>query len=451
MENDRITADHLSALIPERGWRGIHDRVAALIDGGDLAPGARLPTVRDLADVLAVAPSTVAEAWTVLRRGGYLQTRRRGGTVVAGSAGASGPGAEPGGWASIDLLHARPDPAFLPDPAAALIASLQPDRRLFGAETITTSLRAAAAARWPFDATDFTALPPGFPSLRLVLTALSARVVAVEEPSYLRVVALRDETDVTVIPVGSDARGPRPDSLAAALDRGADAVVLQPHHAIPDGRSLTRGRRDEVAEVLRERAQTPWLIEERPHAGLAEHWSEPVSLGQLLPERTVQLAHFWRAFGADLPVSVAGGAREPLTRIAERQRRTGVRVAPLIQTALARLLDDAGAQSRTRAAAVAYARRRAALAKALTARGLRDEAHGGLFAWLPVADEQRAVDELAAGGIAVTAGGDSWISPAPPRHLRVSATRLPDDAGRIGELAAAIEIAVSGGSPVDRE
>jgi DNA-binding transcriptional regulator YhcF (GntR family) len=58
----------------------------AVIDAvrdGRLVPGSRLPTVRDLAVELGLAPNTVARAYRELETAGILETRGRQGTFVA--------------------------------------------------------------------------------------------------------------------------------------------------------------------------------------------------------------------------------------------------------------------------------------------------------------------------------------------------------------------------------
>jgi DNA-binding transcriptional regulator YhcF (GntR family) len=58
-------------------------QVAASIDGGELSPGDRLPTIRSLAADLGLAPGTVAKAYAELERAGWLHGQGRRGTVVA--------------------------------------------------------------------------------------------------------------------------------------------------------------------------------------------------------------------------------------------------------------------------------------------------------------------------------------------------------------------------------
>jgi DNA-binding transcriptional regulator YhcF (GntR family) len=50
---------------------------------GELSPGERLPSVRELADSLAVAPMTVALVYRGLREAGLIETRRGRGSFVA--------------------------------------------------------------------------------------------------------------------------------------------------------------------------------------------------------------------------------------------------------------------------------------------------------------------------------------------------------------------------------
>ena len=62
-------------------------RVAVIdaVRDGRLAAGTRLPTVRELAAELGLAPNTVARAYRELEGAGIVETRRRWGTFVARS------------------------------------------------------------------------------------------------------------------------------------------------------------------------------------------------------------------------------------------------------------------------------------------------------------------------------------------------------------------------------
>lgn len=66
-------------------YEQIRAQVSSLIALGTLAPGTRLPTVRSLAADLGIAAGTVARAYRELEQSGLVETRRRNGTVVAGT------------------------------------------------------------------------------------------------------------------------------------------------------------------------------------------------------------------------------------------------------------------------------------------------------------------------------------------------------------------------------
>jgi GntR family transcriptional regulator / MocR family aminotransferase len=66
-------------------------RLRADIQSGRLGPGARLPSSRYLADLAGTARGTVVAALDQLQAEGYLVTRSRSGTFVAGRAAATSP------------------------------------------------------------------------------------------------------------------------------------------------------------------------------------------------------------------------------------------------------------------------------------------------------------------------------------------------------------------------
>jgi DNA-binding transcriptional regulator YhcF (GntR family) len=53
------------------------------VRSGELAAGARLPTVRSLAEELGLAANTVAKAYRMLEEDGILETRGRNGSFVS--------------------------------------------------------------------------------------------------------------------------------------------------------------------------------------------------------------------------------------------------------------------------------------------------------------------------------------------------------------------------------
>ena len=66
-------------------YRQLVGQVERLVAGGQLAAGDELPSVRDVAEQLAVNPMTVSKAYGLLEMAGLLERRRGLGMVVAES------------------------------------------------------------------------------------------------------------------------------------------------------------------------------------------------------------------------------------------------------------------------------------------------------------------------------------------------------------------------------
>jgi GntR family transcriptional regulator len=76
-----LEVDPDAALPP---YEQLRQQITALVLGGALAPGDRLPAIRQLAKDLGLAGGTVARAYRELEADGVVSTHGRHGTVVAG-------------------------------------------------------------------------------------------------------------------------------------------------------------------------------------------------------------------------------------------------------------------------------------------------------------------------------------------------------------------------------
>lgn len=76
-----ITVDAGSPVPP---YEQVREQVRAQVEAGQLAPGTKLPTVRQLAADLGLAANTVARAYRELEALGVIETRGRAGSVVRG-------------------------------------------------------------------------------------------------------------------------------------------------------------------------------------------------------------------------------------------------------------------------------------------------------------------------------------------------------------------------------
>jgi len=74
---------HIQPAAPEPIYRQIMAQLRRLIASGQLAPGALLPSVRDVAGGHAINPMTVSRAYGLLENEGVLERQRGKGMVVA--------------------------------------------------------------------------------------------------------------------------------------------------------------------------------------------------------------------------------------------------------------------------------------------------------------------------------------------------------------------------------
>lgn len=77
-----LTVDPRSPVPP---FEQLRVQLLEQVQSGELAFGAKLPTVRRLAEDLGLAPGTVARTYRELEQNGIIQTRGRNGTFVAWS------------------------------------------------------------------------------------------------------------------------------------------------------------------------------------------------------------------------------------------------------------------------------------------------------------------------------------------------------------------------------
>ena len=73
---------------PEPIYRQLVEQVRRLVAAGQMAPGDALPSVREVAQALALNPMTVSKAYNLLEMEGLLARRRGLGMMVAERSGA---------------------------------------------------------------------------------------------------------------------------------------------------------------------------------------------------------------------------------------------------------------------------------------------------------------------------------------------------------------------------
>lgn len=425
--------DLVSEIGPGAGAAAIAATIEAAIADARLAPGERLPAVRELAAELAVSPATVAAAYRTLGRRGLVGANRRRGTIVATQPPLRVRAGVPLPPNTHDLASGNPDPALLP-PLGPVLARLAPEHKLYGGPVKLEALVRLAAADFGADDIDGDVAIVGG-ALDGIERVLQTQLrpgdrVVVEDPCWPRITDLLRALGFEPEPAEVDRRGLVPAALERALRRGAKAVIVTPRGQNPTGAALDAARSEQLLGVLG-RYPSVLVVEDdyvaavagAPYLGVhgsSMHWVVMRSLSKVL--------------GPDLRIALASGDPLTISRVEGRQLLGPGWVSHLLQQTAAQLLSSAATRRLLARAARTYAERRAALVGALDSHGIASHGDTGLGVWVPLTDEAAAGQGLLERGWAVSPG-ERYRFQSPP-GIRITTTDLgPREAER---LAAAL-------------
>ncbi|MFE2289638.1 PLP-dependent aminotransferase family protein [Streptomyces sp. NPDC059452] len=293
----------------------IESTLRARISDGELHPGARLPSSRQLAEDVGVSRSVVVEAYGRLIAEGYLESVRGSGTRVAahvappavatllddgtvprarwdlraGTSPVSGfPHRE---WlAAYQRAVRAADPADLDYPPLAGAPALREElARYLG--------RARGVRTTPGQVMAVSGFGQALGLLCTVLAELDIGAIAMEDPCHHQQRQFIAEAGLRPVPVPLDEEGIDVQALSRT---GARAVMVTPTHQFPTGITLSAARRE--ALVRWARANDAWVIEDDYDGDLwLEHGARPPALQRLAPERVV--------YGGTASKSLAPGLR----------------------------------------------------------------------------------------------------------------------------------------------
>lgn len=421
--------------------------VRDLVASGALAPGAALPTVRALADRLAVNRNTVAAAYAVLVQAGVAETGRRRGTRIAAvpqpprevgwetgwptTAGSRGPGARQGDRRAtglVDLASGNPDPALLPDLVAPASAgrygtvlygdpAIDPGLRAWAVEHVSPLVPAAHGLAVTHGAVD---------AIDRVLAAHLTRgdKVAVEDPCFLASIGVLRVNGYRTVPVVTDEHGMVPGSLSEAISRGARAVVCTVRAVNPTGASLSAQRAAELRAVLGGHPHV-LVVEDDHFSAIAT--TEYHRVTPSTQPRWALIRSLSKFLGPDLRLAVVAADPDTVKRLETRLAVGATWVSRLLQHIAHQLLTDPAVSELLAHAADAYRGRRRLLLEALRQRGTPVTATGadGLNVWIALdRPAPPLVADLAARGWAVSDGASYCLTDAPAPALRVTVSTL---------------------------
>lgn len=414
----------------------ISENIERDIAEGRLRAGEKLVPVRELAQQLGVSPTTVAAAYRSLREIGVVIGRARQGSIVA-------PQVEPPISQvvnvpdnAIDALRGSPDPRLLPQLDSAFEFALAAPQAGYGDSLVEPNLSNAAKRLFEadgLDATHLTVTSGSMDAIERIILASGLRRgarIGVEDPGHVPVHQLARAAGLELVPLAVDDKGVVPEALDDALAFGLDALVITPRCHNPTGAALTSERAEVLSTCLAPFADV--LLIQDDHAGLISgvdfHGIRPPG------ERHATVRSLGKAFGPDLRLAVTISDQRTHDRVSLAISNGPGWVSHFLQRAAAHLLTEDASMQTIRIAAESYSHRRESLIVALRTVGIAATGASGLNVWVPVPDEQIAVESARAAGFAIRAADSYRINSGPAVRLTISYLEDPD----IAHLARAL-------------
>ena len=355
--------DSLKSLVFDKDGPPRYEQLASFFEhairSGDLNPGDRLPTVRQIAAQMNLSATTISSAFDLLGTRKFVRAEVGRGTFVAsdwhGNLGLSSQptwaartlrsprytGQVP--WRRKALMRAssrlrssypqamecstgRPDPNLLPveivrrawskcinEVTARDLQYAGPEPIQPLAEILVKTFESDSIPARAQDIVIGSSAQQFFALIQEVVTARSesSRItIAVEEPGYPTLLDTLERAGAQLLGVAVDRFGVTPTSLDAALREGAELVFLTPRGHNPTGATWSKERVAELAEVLKTHPNVV-VVEDDQVAGIAA--SKPGSLLSVpkLENRILHVRSFSKSIAPDLRMAAAV-IREPL-------------------------------------------------------------------------------------------------------------------------------------------
>lgn len=359
--------------------------VRNLLDLGKLRPGDLLPTVREVANALAVNRNTVALAYTKLVSAGVAQADGRRGTTIASRA---VPGPREGTTSSdalMDLSDGNPSPELLPEltdlvrpgrsavlyGAPAMLPQLAPVAAKLFAETDCPTSRSIDVTHGAVDALE-----------RLVAACLGPNEkVAVEDPCFLGTINALRLSGMEAVAVAMDEHGMHPQALEKALKEGCRAVLITPRAQNPTGVSLTVERAAELRRVLTRHPAVMIIVDDHFSLLAEGAFHSPIPKGA---PRWSLIRSLSKALGPDLRVAIVASDPDTSEQLRLRLTAGATWVSHLLQGVALEALTSKVVQRKLAVAKRRYGERRKAMIQGLKALDIRSPTADGLNVWAPL-------------------------------------------------------------------
>lgn len=461
------------------------DRIATLVDSGELEPGEKLPATRALAEDAGINHLTAVRVYRRLAELGYVTAAVGRGTFVRQHR-LTAAARENDDW-QLPMLVPRPmsyaddmlhDLLVVGDGSDTVIplASGFPDPALCPSQDLADAA-AAIARENPRAVSDYLSVE-GLPALRErlaelglqsgfarsadeILVTTGARqaidlvtramlgpgdVAVVESPTFAGTLASLQASGARVLPVPVDADGIDIDALERILARQEiKLVATQTACQNPTGADLSPARRERLLELARTRGF--FVMEDGVYAKMRYEGPEPPPMRADAPSHVIYVDSMSKTVGGGLRVGWLAASGPVMSRLVRLKLDSDMHTSALPQHLAAwHLQGDRHARHLARVVPV-YRRRRDALVRALE-RHLGDDATwtvptGGHHMWVTLhepVDERALYGEALRTGMTFMPGGAIQAQKSSRTSMRLSFSLAPPDA--LDEAARRLAVAL---------
>lgn len=412
-------------------YLAIADALAADISRGRVQPGERLPTQRDLAEMMGLDLTTITRAYAEAARRGLIVGEGRRGSFVRGRAAETDAALAGGEAASGMNMPPEPEDGAVRRAIAQGVAALLEGRLAplhYQPPGGTEAQRAAAASFFapfiPETGPDQIAITAGGQhGLHAALSLLIAPGDRIAAPAftYPGFLSAARRLGAEIVPLAMDTDGILPEALEQAAKAGPlKALYVVPTNDNPTTATLPLARRTRIAALARHHGVA--IVEDDAYGRLP---SEPLPpLAALVPELTWHIASVSKSISPALRVGFvrAPGVREAHA-LAAMAHESAVMAPPINAALVANWIFD-GTLYRLAASVRAESAARMREAAAILGPAGAHFDPEGYHLWLPLppgADASRIAGQAIAAGLPAAPGAAFAIVPGEaPQALRIS-------------------------------
>ncbi len=461
------------------GRSGVTAGIVAIFEqaiaDGELAPGAKLPPTRQLAELAGVNHLTAARAYRQLAERGLVASKVGSGTFVRAAAPIQDQSRVPDSIAwqryvlpendetygdrvlgemhdhiqieglmplSVGYPSERIFPTEEMRDLAVDVMREQPERALQYsdvrgipefAEEIAKLSAQRGASEDPDDVIVTTGASQGL-SLAMRAILRHGDAVACEDPSFMSVIRAIRVAGARVHPVPVDEDGLEIDALESLLARTEiKALAIQPRSHNPTGRDLSAERRERLLELVRRHGF--FIVEDGIYGDLRFDGTTPQSLRADAPAHVIYADSLSKTVGGGLRAGWVAASGPVLDRIVAEKRTDDIHTPTLTQLVAAGYLATGAYAGQIELANRHYRRGRDALLESIEQHFGSMASYvmpvGGGHLWLTLdtpVSERDLVSEARRQGVAYAPGGAMRIARSPHLSMRLSFGYLePED------------------------